>query len=264
MARPRPIVTLTTDYGTSDYYVAALKGVILGIVPNARIVDISHDIPPHHVGAGAFVLWQAWSWFPPNTVHLVVVDPGVGTDRRIIAGRYDERFVVAPDNGLVTFVHRDRKLEAIHVVEDRRYCPGGLSSTFHGRDIMAPIAAQLASGESLRSLGRVCERLTLLSLEHRARFVPDGIEGAVIYVDRFGTLVTNVHANQVVRGSNGAASWTVSVGGETIGPIRSTFGSVSIGEAVAIIGGGGLVEIAINQGRAVDRFDANAVVTLRQ
>jgi len=264
MAKRSPIVTLTTDYGTSDYYVAVLKAVILGIVPDARLVDITHDIAPQNVTQGAFVLWQAWSWFPAGTVHLVVVDPGVGTERQIIAGKYDGRYVVAPDNGLVTFVHRDRRIETVHVVEDRRYFLSQLSSTFHGRDIMAPVAARLASGVSIRLLGRVCEALALLPVPHRAAATGAALEGTVLYADRFGTLVTNIHADQMASGQGPAKPWTVSVGDQVIGPVQSTFASVPVGESVALFGGGGLLEIAVNQGRAVDRFGTDVIVTARR
>ncbi len=114
-----PIITLTTDFGTRDHYVAAMKGVILSIAPEARIVDVTHEIEPHAVLQGAFVLRQVWSWFPPGTVHVGVVDPGVGSARRIILGRFAGRYLIAPDNGLATFVHRETPADAIHVVESR-------------------------------------------------------------------------------------------------------------------------------------------------
>lgn len=253
------IITLTTDYGTRDQYVGAIKGVILGIAPDVRLVDISHDIEPHNVQHAAFVLRQVWSWYPEGTIHLVVVDPGVGTDRRIILGRYDSRYAVAPDNGLITFVHRECQNEAMHVVEDRRYMLAQRSTTFHGRDIMAPIAAHLATGVQPREFGRATDRVELLTIEHRATRIDCGLSGCVLYVDRFGTLITNVHSSQLARAGSGGA-WHVVVNDDPVGPVRMKFADAPPGEPLALIGSSGLLEIAVNRGRAVDRFGASPTV----
>lgn len=257
-----PIITLTTDYGTSDYYVAALKGVIVSIAPAARIVDITHDIEPQDIVSGAFVLRQAWTWFPPGTIHLAIVDPGVGTARRILLGRYAGSFVVAPDNGLISFVHRELTLEAMHIVEDRRYFLAELSSTFHGRDIMAPVAANLARGVAPREFGRATDRIELLDVPHRAQHGADGLIGRILHVDQFGTLVTNVHADQLALAGSLDRSLSVVIGDESIGPIRRTFSDVAAGDAIALIGGSGYLEIAVNQGRAVDRFGRTPTVRI--
>lgn len=249
-----PIITLLTDYGLRDHYVGELKGVILSIAPQAQIVDISHDIEPFHVAQAAFVLHRVWSRFPAGTVHLVVVDPGVGSDRRIILGQYAGRFVVAPDNGLVTWVHRENEAEAMFVVEDRRYFLPQISSTFHGRDILAPVAAHLVNGVQPRAFGRTADRLEMLPMPHRGAAVDGGWLGSVIYVDRYGTIVTNIRVEQLRTSRGEVRSWDVLINGISIGPIRSAFGEVATGSALAIIGGSGFLEIAVNQGSAAQRF----------
>jgi len=249
-----PIITLLTDYGLRDHYVGELKGVILSIAPEAEIVDITHDIEPFNVRQAAFVLQRVWARYPTGTVHCAVVDPGVGSDRRIILGQYAGRFVVAPDNGLVTWVHREYAPEAMVVVEDRRFFLPQLSSTFHGRDIMAPVAAHLAKGVRPSAFGRVTDRLELLSIPQRAEATDGGWLGCVIYVDRFGSMVTNIREEQLHAGRGEQRSWDVLVNGTSIGTIRSAFCDVEVGTALAMIGGSGYLEIAINQGSAAQRF----------
>ena len=147
------VITLLTDFGTQDWYVAAVKGVILQIAPEATIVDVTHDLGPQDVVQAAFVLRQTLKWFPPGTIHLAVVDPGVGSNRRLLAGRYAGQYVVAPDNGLITMVHHELPVEAVHWIANRSYALRSVSATFHGRDIMAPAAAHLAAGVAVRQLG---------------------------------------------------------------------------------------------------------------
>jgi S-adenosylmethionine hydrolase len=256
------IITLTTDYGLRDQYVGALKGVILSIAPSACLVDITHDIDPHNILHGAFVLRQVWPWYPKGTIHVVVVDPGVGSERRIILGRYAGQYVIAPDNGLVTLIHREMPVEALHVVEARRYFLGDLSSTFHGRDIMAPVAAHLANGVSPREFGRATDRLEILPGVHRAEVEGDVTRGMVLYVDRFGTLISNVGADQLSGAGVGCPNSEVLVDGVSVGPLRSAFCDVPPGEPVAFIGSGGLVEVAVNRGRAVDRFGPDPQISV--
>lgn len=254
-----PIISLLTDYGSRDAYVGVVKGVILGIAPQATIVDVTHEIEPFNVAHASFVLRQVWPWFPAGSVHLVVVDPGVGSERRIIVGKYAGQYVVAPDNGLVTWVHRDFACEALHVAEDRRYFLPKLSTTFHGRDIMAPVAAHLASGVTLRNFGRVADRLETLPMPLRAERMGPGWRGEVVYVDRFGNLVTNIQEEQL-GSPRSAEAWGISVDGVNVGPIRMTFSDVAVGSPVAYFGGAGFLEIAINRGRAVERFGTTPVV----
>ncbi len=249
-----PIITLITDYGTRDHYVGALKGVILGLAPDVRIVDVTHDVEPYNVLHAAFVLRQIWPWYPKGTVHLAVVDPGVGSERRIVLGRYDGRCVVAPDNGLVTLVHRDWPAEALHLVENRRFFLPEPSASFHGRDIMAPVAAHLANGVHPRELGPMTDRLEMLPISNRAEATTEGLRGCVLHVDHFGTLVTNILQEQLVERGGSSRALEVLVNGKSIGPVRSTFSAACLGEPIALVGSCGLLEIAVNQGRAVELF----------
>ena len=248
------IVTLITDYGTRDHYAGALKGVMLGIAPQISIMDVTHDIEPHNVLHGAFVLRQVWSWYPPGTIHLAVVDPGVGSERRIIVGKYGGRYVVAPNNGLVTLVHRELSVQAVHVVEDPRFYLSRPSATFHGRDMMAPVAAHLARGVDVGEFGPVADSVEMLSVEHVAESSGDSIRGRVLHVDRFGTLITNIRMEQLAALSERVEAVSVLVNGTSIGPVRSTFCDVPAGDPLALIGGASLLEIAVNQGSAAERF----------
>lgn len=249
-----PIITLITDYGMRDYYVGALKGVLLRIAPDTHVVDVTHEVESHNILHAAFVLRQIWPWYPPGTIHLAVVDPGVGSERRIILAQYAGRYVVAPDNGLVTLVHRDEAVEATYAVENRRYFLSEVSATFHGRDIMAPVAAHLANGVKPWEFGPVIDRLELLPVADRAEVTNQGIRGSVLYVDRFGTLVTNIRQEQLMETGGRNPASEVLVNGTPIGPVRSTFCEVAKGEPVALIGSCGLLEVAVNQGRAIERF----------
>ena len=158
------IITLITDYGGRDYYVGALKGVILSIAPKVTLVDVTHEVEPHNILHAAFVLRSIWPWFPAGTIHLVIVDPGVGTERRVLLGRYDGSYVVAPDNGVLSFLHRELRTEAMHVVEDPRFTLPHVSSTFEGRDVLAPVAAHLALGVKPRDFGRATDRVEVFPL----------------------------------------------------------------------------------------------------
>jgi S-adenosylmethionine hydrolase len=249
-----PIVALMTDYGTKDYYVAALKGVILSIAPEAQIVDVTHDIEPHDVLRGAFVVRQTWPWFKEGTVHVAIIDPGVGSQRRVILGEYAGRYIVAPDNGLVTFVHRDFPRAALYSVQNPDFFLSVRSATFHGRDLMAPAAAHLAKGADLADFGPAIDDPVLLPIESEGKFTGKEVEGRVLYVDRFGTMITNIHREQLAQLPRRGGFPEVWVNDTAIGRIRRTFADVAPGDVVVLVGGSNLVEIAINQGRAVDRF----------
>lgn len=254
------VIAVITDYGTQDYYVGALKGVILQIAPDATIVDVTHAITPQDIAQAAFVLWQSWTWFPRETVFLAIVDPGVGTDRRIIVGKYAGRYVVAPDNGLVTFIHQEMAVEALHVVENEQYFLPVRSATFHGRDVLAPVAAHISQGVPAEALGPSVDQVNLLPIALGAEIRSDGVYGAVLYTDRFGTLVTNIGREQLAAMGRPSEGLEVEVDGVSVGPVRTTFADVSAGVVVALIGGSGLLEVAVNQGSAVERFGAVQVV----
>ena len=249
-------ITLITDFGTRDHYVGAIKGVILGIAPGATIVDITHDVEPHNIVQAAFVLRRTIEWFPSGTVHLAVVDPGVGSKRRILAGRYAGQVVIAPDNGLISLVHRDLTLEALHTVENPRYFHKAVSDTFHGRDILAPVAAHVASGVSLAQLGPPASGIDLLQSAAPERIDPAGLRGAVVFIDRFGNLVTNISVEDLASVFGQGGDVKVYVGETCIGPIHRTYSDVSVGQPVALMGSSKLLEISVNRGRADDQLAA--------
>jgi hypothetical protein len=231
------IVTLTTDYGTADGYVAEVKGALLRLAPDLTLVDVTHEIPFGDVAEGAYVLGRTWRAFPEGSVHIAVVDPGVGTRRRALAASAGGHFFVAPDNGLLSRVLEARPGTVVSLPPVE-----GASATFHGRDVFAPVAVVLAQGTPLEQLGVAIADPVMLP---RPRLVREGADlvGEVIHVDRFGTLVTNIPGLRVAAGA------TVRLGPYDL-VLRTTFGDVPSGDPVAFVGSGGTVEIAVRDGRA--------------
>lgn len=250
------IVALMTDFGTRDHYVAAVKGVILQVDPKAVLVDITHEIEPQQVNDGAFILRQVFPCYPEKTVFAVVVDPGVGTGRRILAARYNHRFVIAPDNGLLTFLHRDADLQDIRVVENRTLMASSLSATFHGRDIIGPLAGHLSKGVPLERVGPVAERIEVFDVVRPSYGRDGGVEGRVLYIDRFGNLITNISELDIASARAPGRSHHVMFGAREIGPIRSTYAEVAVGELLAIIGSTQMLELAVNCGSAASVLGA--------
>jgi len=250
-----PLITLMTDFGTSDYYVAAMKGMILQTNPKATIVDITHEISPQNLLHGAFVLRQTFPYFPANTICAAVVDPTVGSNRRIIAARYNGRIVIAPDNGLITLLHRDADLEEIRSVENRRYFADTLSSTFHGRDIFAPVAAHLSRGVAMDQLGPVVDQIEILNLT-KPIFNDDGtIDGEIMLVDNFGNLISNISELDLSAAHSIRANLNVFVGSHKIGPVRSAYADVPSGKPLALIGSSQMLEVTVNMGNAAKILD---------
>ncbi len=250
------LVTLTTDFGDSDHYVACMKGVILQIAPDARIVDVSHRVQRHDVVHGAFVLRQAFEYFPRDSIHVAVVDPGVGTTRRLLACHYAGQTVLAPDNGLVSLIHRDFPLHDIRSIENPMLYRREVSRTFHGRDILAPVAGHLAGGAPLAAVGPPIAQLEILNLP-RPVILPDGgVEGQVVYHDVYGNLSSNISRRELDHVLATRPSAEVYVGPLRVGPIRRTYSDVDPGEIIALMGSSGCVEVAINQGSAAQRLRA--------
>jgi hypothetical protein len=230
------IITLLTDFGLSDSYVAEVKGVLLSRAAGAVLVDVTHQVPPGDVRAGQYLLARAWQRFPLATVHLAVVDPGVGTPRRALAAEAAGHRFVAPDNGLLSFLPAAARFVSLPI-------PDGAAPTFHGRDVFAPAAAALATATPLERLGSPItdpSRSPLPAPHH------DGtaLMGEVLYVDRFGTLVSNIAGGQVEPGVR------IRVAGTDVGGLRGMFGDVERGALVAFVGSGGTVEIAVRDGSA--------------
>lgn len=247
----QPIVTLTTDFGARDPYVASMKGVILSICENAQIVDLSHDIGAQDIFEAALFIAEASRWFPRGAVHCVVVDPGVGTARLPIAARASGQYFVCPDNGILTFIAKASPLDEVRSITDPSFMLESISATFHGRDIFAPAAAHLASGASYRSAGERLHTLTLLDVPGVGRDVANMACGIVMHVDRFGNAITNIHRADLPE----RAKASVHFSGAVIDAISETYGDVPDGSPVALFGSSDYLEIAVHRGNAGERFD---------
>ncbi len=252
------IVTLTTDFGLADPYVGILKGVIWSIYPQARIVDLTHQVLPQAILQGAFLLAEAYPYFPPGTVHLAVVDPGVGTERRAIALETPQAFFVAPDNGLLSCVWENLSAEeraASRLVEltEPRYWRSPVSSTFHGRDIFAPVAAHLAAGLPLDSLGRPRESLLLLEGRRPLREGDGSIVGQIVHIDRFGNGCTNIGADLLMELS-GQGRLEILCKDLRLRGLGRTYAEGQPGRPLALIGSHGRLEIALREDSAAARL----------
>lgn len=231
----RPIITLITDFGTADGYVGEMKGVLLSRMREVDIVDITHDVPPQDVELARLTVARVWRRFPPGTIHIVVVDPGVGSSRGALAVSSDERFLVGPDNGVLSPALLWSGARAVEMP-----VPPGSSTTFHGRDVFAPAAAALARGESLELLGAPA-RDPIIRRTPEAKRAPDGtVNGEVIVVDRFGNAITNLLG---LRGG------VIEVNARAI-PVRRTYSEAPSGSPVAVVGSSGFIEIAVRDGDA--------------
>jgi hypothetical protein len=239
------VITLCTDFGLHDGYVAAMKGVMLSIAPDVRLVDITHKITPQSVREGAFVLRSAYGFYPSETVHLVVVDPGVGSERRAVAVRAGKHLFVAPDNGVLAYVLRREDEAEVVSLTNRAYWREEISETFHGRDIFAPVAAHLARGVPLRDLGEPIEELVQLVLPVPEKRHDGSIIGYVIHVDGFGNVVTDIPACMLREGE-----WRVLTEEARIARLSSTYASVARGELLALIGSHDFLEVAVREGSA--------------
>jgi S-adenosyl-L-methionine hydrolase (adenosine-forming) len=237
------LITLLTDFGTTDAYVAEMKGRLLSLAPDAQLVDVSHTLAPGDVRAAAYIIGRVWRQFAEGTVHLAVVDPGVGTDRKALAVAAHGHYFIGPDNGILSSVIRDAKVSIASLP-----IPDGVSSTFHGRDVFAPAAAALARGSGLGEIGEVFTGVPVRISTREPYHEGKTLIGEVIYVDRFGTLVTNFNADNLPEYAS------VEIEGVDIGKLRRTYGDVPTGGLVAYLGSGGDVEIAVRDGSAARRF----------
>lgn len=257
-----PIVLLT-DFGLDDTYVGVMKGVISGIAPNAPVIDLTHGVPQGEIRQAAFKLWQAVNYFPNGTVFVVVVDPGVGTARKPVAVQWRSVMVVAPDNGVLTYLSTLEPISAGAILENNEYRLGEVSTTFHGRDVFAPAGAHLWNGVRLDQLGPAFEDPLIFPLPTLVA-QESSLTGEILHADRFGNLITSIGRLQISQSQVQFAPWFSEAGGRLYPasranvhlpddrqlPLLSTFGDVPAGDPVAYIGSEGLVEIAINGGRA--------------
>ena len=249
------VITLTTDFGTGDHEAGVLKGVIWTIAPLVQIADLSHDIKPHDILEAALLLWRAAPYFPDGTIHVTVIDPGVGTPRRGIAAHLGSQYFVGPDNGLLSLLMvraegDNDKLSFVHLDKSKYWLPE-VSNVFHGRDIFAPIAAHLASGTPLSSLGTSINDPVRIEIPMPAR-ISKGWLGQVIHIDHFGNLSTNLN----VRHLNPTKEVTVKIKGEQIAGLVSTFGERPIGTLVALLDSSGSIAISVVNGNAAQVLNA--------
>jgi S-adenosyl-L-methionine hydrolase (adenosine-forming) len=246
-----PIITLTTDFGTNDHFVGAMKGVILDIVPEAQIVDICHSVQAFDVLDGALTISQAYSYFPNRTVHVVVVDPGVGTARRPIVASCDKYHFVAPDNGVLSLVYaREPRMHVRHVTSNH-YFLQPVSNTFHGRDIFSPVAAYLAKEVDSLKFGDEVEDYVKFTAPKPKALDENRLRGVVLKVDRFGNLITNItpqDAPMLFR--DGAEAFKIVVGSRQITELHNSYAEGAPGEVIGILGSMGFLEIAANRGAA--------------
>jgi S-adenosyl-L-methionine hydrolase (adenosine-forming) len=244
-------ITLTTDFGTRDWFVGTMKGVIASIAPETRVIDLTHDVRPGDIRAGALALGASHRFFPKGTVHLVVVDPGVGSRRKAIAVQTNRGIFVAPDNGVLSWALAKEKISAIRSLENSAYFLKPVSMTFHGRDVFAPAAAHLSLGMPIQKLGPALKDFVRLECprpcEKRSGFV-----GEVVYVDRFGNAITNLERG-LLRGLSDATC-EVHARHRKLCPVKTHYQAVAPKSLVAVVGSSGFVEIAVNGGSAEKAF----------
>ena len=249
-----PIITLLTDFGLREAYVASMKGVILSICPKAGIVDISHNVPKFDVRFGAFALAQATPYFPGGTIHLAVVDPEVGTERHPIAIKTKRFIFVGPDNGVLSLSAKNDGVETIVKIESSRHMLPKPSKTFAGRDVFAPVAAHLANGEPLTKLGPKLKTFKMLAIS-RPTLSEHRILGEVLVIDSFGNLITNIRSEDIRGRIEHGQCINVTIKDSTLRlRFMNAYAEVEKGEAVALIGSSNYLEIGVNQGSIFERL----------
>jgi S-adenosylmethionine hydrolase len=242
----RPIVTLTTDFGLADSYVAATKAVLIRHCPDVRLIDVTHMVPRHDIVCGSITLERAIDGFPPGSIHLAVIDPGVGTNRRLLVVEMKKQLAICPDNGLITWAWR--RLGPARAYELMWRPPRGLQShVFHGRDLMAPVAGMLAAGEPLAKLAKPIDDPILLDISPAAE---PASGGQIIHFDHFGNATTNIN-HEVLRSLRGKS---FRVKGRSVGKLKRTYWDVAPGKPLALVGSSGLLEIAVRDGSAAQEF----------
>ncbi len=297
MRRPR-IITLLTDFGDQDAYVGIMKGVITGINPGANIIDLCHSIPPQDIFSGAYLLSTAYQYFPKGTIHVAVVDPGVGSQRDIVCVEIRDDIFLVPDNGILSFVVQEERPKRIIRVTNNRYFLKSPSNTFHGRDVFAPVAAHLSLGTKPQQLGDTTPRLKTIDIPQPVYKNKEQLEGQIISIDRFGNLITNITRAHIDRHiimqmqNRGKVSGVMSqesearsripctsknkmlapystmettIGGKKIRGLGTTYADVKPGRPLILFGSAGFLEVSVNQGNARQYFkvDRGDIITIR-
>lgn len=247
----KPLITLTTDFGTADWFVGVMKGVLLGLNPRIQVVDLTHEISPGDLPAGAFALMTSCRYFPKGSIHVAVIDPGVGSRRQAIAVETEDYFFVGPDNGVLSWALRHQRLRRVVSLENPAYFRKPVSHTFHGRDVFAPVAAHLTRGVSMSKLGpalRTFQRLKWPETKSSSGIV----FGEVLYLDRFGNALTNIDATSLEELT--VQTLRVGIDRRPAFPVAEYYQAVPQGAPVAILGSSGFLEIAVNGGSAARRL----------
>lgn len=252
---PKGIITLTTDFGTSDHFAGTMKGVILGIHRAAQIVDITHEVRPFEVADGAFTIAQAYRYFPKRTIHVVVVDPGVGSTRRPLLAEMAGQYFIAPDNGVLSMILAREKSKVRHITNER-YFLRPVSRTFHGRDVFAPVAAHLASGVPPARFGKLIDDYLRLTFESPSRTGKNAWSGCVLKVDRFGNLITNLHIDELANLQ--VRPFRLLAGRQPVTRLALTFTECAPDELFVLVGSSGYLEVATNQGSAAEILGCGA------
>jgi S-adenosylmethionine hydrolase len=246
------VVTLLTDFGTKDYYVASMKGTILNINPQCTLIDITHHVSAHDIREGAFILANAYSFFPKGTIHLSVVDPGVGGPRKPILLVTTNYLFVGPDNGLFTFVLQREKVRKVVALTNQKYFPAQMSTTFHGRDLFAPVGAYLSLGVKPEAFGPELDSWVELDFE-KPRIRRGTFIGEILHIDAFGNLISNINEQQLFHFVKDH-SFAVRVGKRTIRGLKKGYWEGKRNEPMALIGSGGFLEISVREGNAQKRL----------
>lgn len=275
------VITLLTDFGTQDAYVGIMKGVIAGINPSAMVIDICHSIPPQDIFSGAYLLSTSYKYFPKKTIHVAVVDPGVGSRRDIVCVETKDYLFLVPDNGLLSFIVQEERPKSIIRVTNSKFFLSSPSNTFHGRDIFAPVAAHLSLGVKPQQLGIRINQLGQLDVLKPVHKKTGQVEGQIIYIDRFGNLISNITKEYLVKGVGGQKSEVrmqksedrinqrkttleelfslcntieTVIGKKKIMGLSKTYTDVQAGDLLVLIGSAGFLEVSINQGNAQRYF----------
>ena len=251
------IITLLTDFGEIDGFVGAMKGVILSINPNAKIIDISHEIPAQDIEAGAFVFRRTYHYFPKGTIHIVVIDPGVGSERKILAVQSSDYFFITPDNQVLKYIlNSDETLTVVEVL-NKEFFLNSVSQTFHGRDIFAPVAAHLSIGVPINKLGHKTNNFDRGKIDQPI-ITQTSIIGSIIYIDKFGNLITNIGQNLIKKSVS-----SIQIGQTHIRKLSTSYSEAEVNQPLALIGSSGFLEIAVRNGNASERLLAKRKDTVR-
>jgi hypothetical protein len=256
------VLTITTDFGNLNGFVGTMKGVIYSICPEVKIADITQEIPAQDIRTGSIALWRAAAYFPKGSVHVAVIDPGVGTKRRAIAAKLGDQYYVMPDNGLITPMLEDAEeagleVRIVHLDKPEYWLPR-VYTTFHGRDIFAPVGAHLAAGVPLEILGTVIDDPVRLPLPKPVK-TDEGIEGSIVFIDVFGNCSTNIRASEVAH----LKSATLFIAGQVIREVLPSYGHAKIGDLVAVTDSEGFIEIAVVNGSAAKTYGIKLDDTVR-